>query len=198
MKKKIAIFGGAFNPITIGHLKSVESILQMTDIPEVWVLPCYKHTHNKFMQSYFDRFNMCITAFLNNDRVVISDFEFKYISDNGSTYEMIKKMHSVYPNYEFVIVIGLDNANHIQSFYNYKALLKDETFLVMPRKGYSKIKNAWYDSSPHIFLESVDIPESSSTDFRNFMESSDYDNAIKLLPNKMVFDYIRERKLYET
>jgi len=43
MKKKIGILGGAFDPITKGHIQIAHFVLLNTDIEEIWIVPCYSH-----------------------------------------------------------------------------------------------------------------------------------------------------------
>lgn len=43
----VAILGGAFNPPHLGHLLIAEQTLKFTDIDQVWLTPCYKHTFLK-------------------------------------------------------------------------------------------------------------------------------------------------------
>ncbi len=46
--KKVALFGGSFDPITIAHLQVIKSLIkiasevynQFDDIEEVWLIPC--------------------------------------------------------------------------------------------------------------------------------------------------------------
>ena len=48
--KHIAILGGAFNPITIGHIATANFVLNnLSIIDEVWISPVYKHIFNKDM-----------------------------------------------------------------------------------------------------------------------------------------------------
>ena len=39
MKKKVAIFGGSFNPPHIGHMKVVELVRESFPCDEIWLMP---------------------------------------------------------------------------------------------------------------------------------------------------------------
>lgn len=50
----IAVYGGAFDPIHIGHLSVIYASLYYNDIDELHILPSYNHA-NKTNMSCFER-----------------------------------------------------------------------------------------------------------------------------------------------
>ena len=40
MSKRIAVYGGSFNPITIAHVEVIKELACVKTIDEVWVVPC--------------------------------------------------------------------------------------------------------------------------------------------------------------
>lgn len=41
--KKIALFGGSFDPPHLGHQLVISYLMGSQDIDECWVIPAYKH-----------------------------------------------------------------------------------------------------------------------------------------------------------
>lgn len=195
MSKKIAIFGGAFNPITIGHRISAEYVLSYTDISEVWITPCFQHSYNKQMIDSNIRFEMCKLVCDKNKGLFANDFEIKK-ELSGPTYEMICILKDEFPNYDFSLIIGQDNANTIDKWVKYDKLLKISKFIVLPRVGYKPVENMqWYQHKPHIYLKDANIPETSSTDVRDYLKRKEFEKARNLLDDQ-VFKYIIKNKLF--
>ena len=48
-KKRIALYGGAFNPIQNGHVEVAKFVLKTANVDEVWLVPAYEHMNNKEM-----------------------------------------------------------------------------------------------------------------------------------------------------
>ena len=62
-KYKIAILGGAMNPITVGHIQIAQFVLNTSKtFDEVWIMPIFKHMYNKEIASAKDRLAMCELA----------------------------------------------------------------------------------------------------------------------------------------
>lgn len=205
-KKQIAILGGAFNPITEGHVALAKFVFRnVKDLNEIWFSPCYKHMFNKELTSYQDRYNMTLISIRDET------FSFKIFSErdigtplhattqcDGSTYSLIKYLEK-YTDCEFSLIIGEDNANTIHLWKNYKWLINHVRFIVVPRKGIARDKSVkWYCKKPHIvFGENVStkIIQISSTEIRNKLLQNRNRKPRGL--NSKVYKYILERGLYK-
>src|SRR5262249_49056384 len=42
-KQKVALLGGAFDPIHRGHIEVAAEVLRLDGVDEVWLMPCYEH-----------------------------------------------------------------------------------------------------------------------------------------------------------
>lgn len=208
-KYKIALFGGAFNPVTKGHIEVAKYVLDVTrEFDEVWLVPSYKHMLNKQMESFEDRIKMCEIASQNDGRIKVFEYE-KDKNLAGETYHLIKTLlndKNYKDNYNFSFIIGLDNANSFNKWVNYEELEKLIRFVVVPRKGYDIINNSWYFNEPHILIngEKENIPiEISSTHVRTLIDRyRDSNTGINIKSQLLeavdinVFNFIINNNLY--
>ena len=202
-KTKVAIYGGAFDPITTGHIQVCKFLLNTSkEFDEVWIMPAYKHMYGKEMVAPEHRLKMCELAAQVDKRIKIFPFEI----DNklqGETYYFVKKLkeETLNEQYNFSIVIGLDNANTFDHWVNYELLERLIRFVVVPRKGYKPIENAWYFKEPHIYLhDDPNAIEVSSTEVRGLMglshfDASDYHRLMEKISPE-VFQYMIQNNLY--
>ncbi len=209
-KYKIALLGGAFDPITKGHIEVAQYVLNTSNqFDEVWLVPAYKHMYNKPMSDYEDRFKMCELAAQVDGRIKVFNYE-KRMNLAGETYHLMKTLlnDSEYENYNFSFIIGLDNANTFDSWVSYGELERMTRFVIVPRKGYEPEGGSWYLSSPHIFLNGngENVPmEISSTLVRKYMKDYWVDNfkclsedEILQFIDKNVMNFIKHKFLYKT
>ena len=208
-KIKVALYGGAFDPITNGHIQTAKFVLDTSnEFDEVWILPCFHHMYNKNMAPAEHRLEMCRLASETDKRIKVFDYEIKN-KFFGETFYLVKRLKeetSLTEIYNFSMIIGLDNANTFDSWVNYKELERIMKFVVVPRKGVEKIDTVdWYLNPPHIFLnkEKTGIIEASSTELRKLMKSywrtPTEKKKIKLLEklDPKVFNYILKNNLYK-
>ena len=202
--KRIALLGGAFNPITKGHLEIAQLVKDRLGC-EVWIMPAYSHTYNKKMVSPEHRIKMCKLA---APSFKIFDYEIKNKIKGGtlSLYNILKE-DKEYKDYDFSWIIGMDNANTIENWVNAEELLDKVKFIVIPRPGVKEDPTkTWYKQSPHIFIESYlkdYVFEISSTKVRtllteyykkrNFYTLQDLEHYIE---TNLLY-YIIINKLYE-
>lgn len=204
-KTKVAIYGGAFNPITMGHIQVAKFLLNTSgEFDEVWLMPAFKHMYDKKMVSPEHRLEMCRLAASIDSRIKVFDYEIKN-ELAGETYYFVKKLKEekeLTEIYNFSIAIGQDNANSFENWVNYQDLEKLIRFVIIPRKGVVPHSNTgWYYKDPHIFLNrETDIMEVSSTEIRELLQNHylDGSNERELIDKlgQPVFNYIKQNNLY--
>jgi nicotinate-nucleotide adenylyltransferase len=100
---KIAIMGGAFDPPHHGHINLVKSICERIKPHKTLIIPTGNAPH-KSTQTPFDlRFRLAEAAFPNCE---ISDIE--NCSQISYTVNTLEKLHEIYPNSEFHLIVGAD------------------------------------------------------------------------------------------
>jgi len=204
-KTKVAILGGAFNPITKGHIQTAQFILNTSgEFDEVWLMPANKHmTKGEFIVSAEDRLAMCMKAVKFDARIKVFPYEIDH-NLAGETYYLAKRLKEdkkLSEKYNFSIAIGLDNAETFDKWVNYEELERLMRFVIIPRKGYSpKDFNAWYLKPPHIFLNTeTDIMDVSSTIVRDILSGKKEDDSEKIgdYVDLSVLAYINKNNLYK-
>jgi nicotinate (nicotinamide) nucleotide adenylyltransferase len=200
-KKRIAIYGGAFNPITNGHIQVAQFVLNVSGhFDEIWLMPAYQHMNNKKMETAEHRIKMCELATAVDGRIKVFDYEIKH-QLAGETFKLVKQLtnDSAYESFDFAFIMGLDNANSFNKWVNFEHLEKMMKFVIVPRKGIERdLSIDWYLKAPHIFLndEETNIQEVSSTLIRNVLESGADLERLEPYMNKAVVDYIVSHRLY--
>lgn len=197
-KIRVAIYGGAFNPVTNGHVEVAKMILNSSkQIDTVWFLPAYQHLHNKQMEDSEHRVEMLNKA-LCDPRMEVFDYEIQH-KFKGETYHFVKHLLSdpkYKDQYEFYFVIGQDNADTFDRWVNFEHLERMIPFIVVPRPGYKRDTSVtWYLKQPHIYLaDECPLVNISSTEIRNWIKEED--TNIDKFVNPDVLSYINEQGLY--
>lgn len=191
VSEPVIIFGGGFDPITSGHERVAQTVHRETGFP-LWAMPCYEHRWGKEMASPLHRmFMINIVAGCNRPWLRMSDFEIKH-KHNGSMYETISMLRKEYPNLDFHVLIGMDNANKIREWHRGEELIETVPFIVVSRPSYEE-ETDWFLLPPHRYIEAdYDI---SSTSVREAVEGGNYDWTQANL-NQFVWEYIKSEKLY--
>jgi len=214
-KIKVALYGGAFDPIHIGHIQTAQFVLNTSnEFDEVWILPCFHHMYNKDMVSAKQRLEMCEIAIQIDKRIKVFDYEIRN-KFFGETYYLVKRLKEekeLMETHQFSMIIGQDNANSFSSWVNYEELERLMRFVVIPRLGVERDPNIdWYLKPPHIFLnkEKTGIIETSSTEIRKLIGNIwDHSNIVKpgqqleiqlllKMIDKDVYKYIKKNNLYK-
>jgi len=134
---KVAILGGSFDPIHLGHLHIASQVLKLDAAQEVWFIPAGMH---RFKQDTilldFDSRKSLI------DRAIAAESHFKCLDidkagmGDGSTYEIMQKLKSLYPSHSFAFLIGMDNIKQLPQWHNFNWLKENVRFLLAARPGY--------------------------------------------------------------
>lgn len=199
-KKNIAILGLAGNPPTKGHIGMGEFLLSQGVCDEVWYMPCYDHLGGKRLVSPEHRLEMLRLATEHNSCLKVFDFEVRN-QLGGETYHTVKRLEQdpLRDVNRFFFVIGQDNANSFDKWYNFEYLQRMASFIVLKREGYEATGD-WYLKEPHIFINKTFLNQAiSSTLIRSLLSKErnlEEETQLQEIINPKVLAYIREHKLY--
>ncbi len=153
----IAIFGGSFDPVHLGHIEIVKKALKDKDIDKVIIVPNYLNPlKNSFSAPPELRYKWLKEVFNDFKNVEISDFE---INKNRPVYS-IETINHFKPKY---FIIGSDNLQTLDKWNKIDEILKKVEFIVAKRGHIDKNLLKKYGIKKII---NIDIPI-SSTDIRN-------------------------------
>lgn len=202
-KLSIGLFGGAFDPITIGHIGTAQLVLDaVRDIDEIWLTPANQHAFDKHMAPASNRLEMCEIARRVDARIKVFPYEIDNDLD-GKTWNLLSRLSldRDLDRYEFSFIIGQDNANTFEKWHKAEELMQMMRFIVVPRPGYAVApeEGAWYTNAPHIYLDpdpEVNL-EVSSTAVRDLMTSGRvYEGEVQKMLDPEVFRYLLDHALY--
>ena len=156
----VALFGGSFDPPHFGHKAVVEEALKLLDIDKLVVVPTFLNPFKISSHATPDeRFLMSVEMFKSFSKVEVNKYE---IEEKKSTPTAQTVKHFLQSYEVKYIIIGADNLNAIDRWYNFEWLNKNVTWVIASRAGYS-VKSDILRAS--ILLE-VDA-DISSTQIRN-------------------------------
>lgn len=194
---RVAIFGGAFDPIHCEHFKLVEAAIQQLKLDKVIVMPSFLSPHKQNGNtSARDRFEMCRLAFRRVPQVTVSDYELCR-SDTSYSYLTCKWFSQQYPQAQRFFLVGADMLGNFPQWYQPQEILKYVDLAACGR-GAELSKD---DHRKFIEKFGCDFCEVhftgdniSSTELRVALAFPDSDlSAI----DENVLAYIRERELYQ-
>lgn len=192
MKKRVALFGGSFNPIHIGHLALANFICENDFVDELWFLitPENPLKQNEELLNEHQRLKMVQLATKEYSRFIASEFEFT-LSRPSYSINTLKSLQIKYPAYQFFWVLGADNWLSFNKWKDYQLILDQFNLLIYPRLGYqvdieSLPNNVQYVDSPMI--------EVSSTFIRANIKK---DKDIRYFMHPKVYQYIKQHALYK-
>jgi nicotinate-nucleotide adenylyltransferase len=190
--KKVAIYGGSFNPIHVGHLITAGYVREICGLDKIIFIPCYISPH-KTDTTPVDgqkRLDMVKAAIAHIPHFGVSDYELK---KGGVSYtiDTVKYLKKKYDQVE--LIIGYDNLLVFDKWKNPDELVSHVNLIVLKRstdtqKGLKK--NKYFQFANIINTPIIDVSSSEIRDRIKKRKSIDY-----LVPEQ-VKKYIVLHKLY--
>ena len=191
---RIAIYGGSFNPMHIGHEKIVDYVLNNLNMDKIIIIPVGipSHRENNLEQSD-TRLKICKEIFKGNKKIEVSDIEIKS-EGNSYTYDTLLKLMDLYgENNEFFEIIGEDSLKSLKTWKNYEELLKICKFIVFRRKDDKNIQiDEEFLNNKNIIILENEYYDISSTEIRNMVKNNE---DISAFVNKKVKKLIEKEYL---
>ena len=180
--KRLAFFGGSFDPIHVCHELLVAKFLKLYDIERLYVVPNFLNPDKNSSFAPGDiRLKWCKTVFEKYPNVIVSDIEIKE-QKPCFTFDTVNKIYDEVGKQRYgkiFLIIGEANAAKIADWKNGKELLEIVSPVVFSRNG----------EVPDRF-EKIDFDcPFSSADFRNSPDPS----AIPVEVREDIMNYYKEK-----
>lgn len=165
MKKRVALFGGSFNPIHNGHIALAEAVLTARLADEVWLMvsPQNPLKQQADLLAETTRLWLAQKALSGRERIKVSDFEF-HLPRPSYTWNTLQALHEAYPDVTFSLLIGGDNWQCFHKWAHYAEILANYSIIVYPRAE-SDVDEQ--ELPANVTLLHVPLFPFSSTDIRN-------------------------------
>ncbi len=188
---KIGIYGGTFDPVHLGHIRSAFAFLTSCQLDRLFIIPNFIPPHKTIFAGDDPkmRMQMLKIAFsplpFYDDKIIISDFEIRN-RETSYTYKTLE--HFKWISKDLTILCGTDNFLNLENWKNFERIfeLASVAHIVRPNT---------YDESEDILKTKarykekynarlIDVPmapiELSSTEIREKIKR--HENTSSLLP----------------
>ena len=196
--KKIAIYGGSFDPPHKGHKLLAENLASVCGAGKVIIIPtALSPFKNSSSATAEDRLNMC-KLFFKEDMFQISDIEIKR-GGKSYTVDTLTQIKEENPDAELFLFMGDDMLLSFNKWYKHEEILKLATIVCACRTENLEeldnmkefVKNILKAEDRVIICESVPF-EISSTEIRSSLKVG-VNNGL----SEDVYNYIVAKGLYQ-
>jgi nicotinate-nucleotide adenylyltransferase len=187
--KRVALFGGSFNPPHVAHELVALYVLETQPVDELWFLPVYEHVFGKDLAPFADRVAMCkLVADALGPRAAVSLAEQTLAQQPGfagsRTYDLLELLRTLEPDVAPRWVVGSDILGETAKWHRWDDVVAMAPLIVIERPGYP---------TPPEYARGLPMPDVSSTRIREALKAR---RALgDLLPGR-VLEYIDSRQLY--
>ena len=136
-RQRLGIFGGAFNPIHLAHLRLAEEAREHCQLDQVLFLPTADPPHKTLPDespSFAHRLAMVAVAIAGNPAFSVSDLEGTRPGKNYSV-KILERLHSLYPFSDFFFIVGMDSFRDLAMWHDYRRLFYLTSLVVTRRPG---------------------------------------------------------------
>lgn len=188
----VGLFFGSFNPIHVGHLIIANSMLELTDMDEVWfvVSPQNPFKERKTLLADHHRLQMVRVAIDDNYKLRACDAEL-HLPIPSYTVVTLAHLGEKYPNKRFSLIMGGDNLENFRRWRNYEHILENHDIYVYPRPG-SKPDDL--TEHPHVHIVNLPTMDISSSFIRQLIAEG---HSPRYLLTDPVYNYLTEMHFYE-
>ncbi len=204
------VFGGTFDPIHLGHLAIINSLLNIDDEAMVRVIPCAVPALKNQPGTTFKQRSEMVTLSLANKKRVLIDKRESQRKGPSFTIDTLTALKHENPQRKLILVMGADSIVDIEKWHQWQAFANICHLLVVNRPGIElkAIEKAISRSgfrlqSSYLALKSeacglafyYQMPEKyeSSTQIR---DSGGHSEASRFMLPESVIEYIRKNRLY--
>ena len=137
MQRRIAFYGGTFDPVHRGHMDVAAGVSRLFRLDDFVFVPAFHAPHKKRSRptSAFHRFAMLCEASDAIEGTRVSTVEVER-PEKPYTIETIERLRTRYPEERIFIVIGADSWEEITTWRSWERVLTEVDVIVVTRPGY--------------------------------------------------------------
>lgn len=135
--KRIAFYGGSFDPLHVGHLAIARELTKQFDLDEFVFIPAFHAPHKKDKKptSAFQRFAMIVLATNDLAQIKVSKMELE-LPERPFTVETLTRLKAELPTAEIFFVMGADSWQDILTWREWEKVLTMVNIIVVTRPDY--------------------------------------------------------------
>ena len=217
--RRVAIYGGTFDPVHNGHLEVARRVLELFELDEVLFVPACVPPHKRTagVSSAFHRFAMLALATEGDERLRISTLELDEPERPYAVDTVARMRHEAGADSRLFFMIGADSWSEITTWHEWQRLLKMCDLIVVTRPGYELSEDVpevatvvdlrgmtrqeiserlSSDRGPRTFLTDAAMVDVSATRIRATVQTNDWVTLNAMVPAP-VASYIEKYELYQ-
>lgn len=165
------LFGGSFNPIHNGHIAIAKRLIDCAELDEVWFMVSPQNPLKRQCDLLDDeiRLELVRLALEDEPHLKACGYEFQ-LPRPSYTWNTLQHLSADYPDRDFTLLIGGDNAAHFDLWRNADAIANRYRIVVYPRP------KAVLDAAhlpPNAVLADTPMMDISSTEVRRRVRSGE-------------------------
>jgi nicotinate-nucleotide adenylyltransferase len=215
-QKRIALYGGTFDPVHAGHLEVARRVSQLFEIEKVLFIPAQMAPHKigRPVTEPIHRYAMLALATQDDSQLSISTFELD-APDRRYTVDTVDHFQrTLGDSTELFFIMGADSWSEITTWREWERLLSMTNHIVVTRPGYepvtthvgqvsSRIVDVRDGKSPSqtegakkVLFTDVVMKDVSATSIRRLASEGRLEELTDLVPGP-VLDYIKKYGIYK-
>ena len=215
--KRIALYGGTFDPVHTGHLEVARKVSLLFEIEKVLFIPAQMAPHKigRPVTEPIHRYAMLALATQDDPQLAVSTYELD-ASDRRYTVETVEHFQSALGHStELFFIMGADSWSEITTWREWERLLSMTNHIVVTRPGYEPVTThvggiserivdvrggkllSRTESANKIFFTDVVMKDVSATNIRRLASEGRVEELTGLIPEP-VLEYIKKYGIYRT
>ncbi|KYF64926.1 nicotinate (nicotinamide) nucleotide adenylyltransferase [Sorangium cellulosum] len=197
--RRVAVFGGSFNPPHVAHVLAATYAISVAPIDEVLVVPVYRHPFSKELASFEHRLAMCQLALGWLPGVSVSTVE-RELGGESLTLRTLEHLAATHPGWAMRLLVGADVLPDLPRWHRFDRIEQIAPPIVLGRSGFVASVAPHPDDAaavarPALRAADVLLPQISSSDVRRAFAAGDLEAVRQRVPSA-VLDYALAHGLY--
>ena len=205
--KMIGIYGGSFDPIHFGHLRTALEIKEAFSLDELRLIPCYQSPLKNSTQATPEQRLAILQLAIEGEKSFICDNRELKRAGRSFMVETLASLRADFPEKTLILFMGSDAFAAIEQWHQWQKLFEFAHIVVMTRPNCEKIPLSDF-LNPRLSVEKADLTREkngklffqpvtqlaiSATQIRNLLAQK---RSIRFLLPDNVINYINRYALY--